>query len=216
MGGKSSTSSSTSSQTQVQEQNFQDTGGITAYGGSSVTYAPTDQGATAAAVQLGQSVNTAATTLGTTLGTGAIGGGVSLGTAGVNAGVGLGTAGLNAATALSSDVNQSAVDLGSSAIAAGTGVANAGLDNAAAAYSSGLTFGNNAISAIESLTSQFATQNAQATQSALSGYQSIAQQNSASDSSQIQKVALYLIGAVVLIMVVPSVFRGGRSAGAFA
>ena len=103
-----------------------------------------------------------------------------------------------------SDVSQAAIDLGGQALTEGNAVATAGLDNAAAAYESGLTFGTNALDTVQNLAAEFSHQNADLTNSALSGYQSIAQQNSATDSTQIQKIALWAIGAAVLIVLVTS------------
>lgn len=109
-----------------------------------------------------------------------------------------------AAIQANSDVSQAAIDLGSKALSEGTTVATAGLDNAAAAYQGGLTFGTNALDTVRSLAGQFSQQNADLTNNALAGYQSIAQQNSATDSTQIQKIALWAIGAAVLIVLVTS------------
>ncbi len=114
---------------------------------------------------------------------------------------------VKAGTAVATSAVQAANDLGTSAISAGTTIANKGLDNAAAAYQSGLTFGTNALDVVQAIAQQFASQNEQLTGDALSGYQSIAQQNSASTSTQIQKVALYAIVALVVILVVPKVFK---------
>jgi len=123
---------------------------------------------------------------------GAVAGGVSLGKAAIDA---------------NNDISHAAIDLGGQAIAAGQQVANAGLDNAAAAYQGGLTFGTNALDIVHALADEYSAQNASLAESALSGYQSIAQQNSASTSTQIQKIALYAIGAAVLIVVLPKVFK---------
>lgn len=109
-----------------------------------------------------------------------------------------------AALSANTDVSRAAIDLGSKAIDAGTQVANAGLDNAAAAYQGGLTFGRDALGTVEDLATEFSQRNADLTASALSGYQSIAQQNSASDSTQVQKVALWAIGAAVLLALISS------------
>lgn len=117
---------------------------------------------------------------------GAVAGGVALGRSAIKA---------------NSDVSQAAIDLGSQAVSAGQQVANAGLDHAEAAYQSGLTFGTNALDAVQQLAEEFSTQNASLTANALDGYQSIAQQNSASNSTQIQKIALWAIAAAVLIVI---------------
>lgn len=153
MGGHSSTSTQTQSQTSVTEQNLQDSGGLTVSGNSNrTTVISTDSGAIQG----------------------------------------------------NTDVSKAAIDLGAKAISAGTEVANAGLDNAAAAYQGGLTFGTNALSTVEDLATQFSQRNADLTANALSGYQSIAAQNSASDSTQIQKIALWAIAAAVLLALISS------------
>ncbi|MGH9483754.1 MAG: hypothetical protein ACRD1F_01750 [Terriglobales bacterium] len=102
-----------------------------------------------------------------------------------------------------SDVSRAAISLGSAALASGAQIANAGLDNAEAAQQSALTFGNNALDTVQSIISQTQSQQEQLVGDALAGYQSIAQQNSASNSTQIQKVALYAIAALVAILVLP-------------
>lgn len=109
-----------------------------------------------------------------------------------------------AALGANTDVSQAALALGNSAISANTEVANAGMDNAAAAEESGLTFGKDALDAVSSLAQQFGQQQSDLVGNALSGYQSIAQQNSASDSSQLQKVMLWLIVGVVAIVFLES------------
>jgi len=113
------------------------------------------------------------------------------------------SAAIAANTKLSSDVSSAAVTLGTTAIDSGTEVANHGLDNAAAAYSAGLDFGNNALNTVANLLQDSAQREESLTASALQGYQSIAQQNSASDSTQIQKIALYAIAAAVALVVLP-------------
>src|SRR5690242_5978440 len=162
MGGHSSTSTETLSTENVQETNFQNSGGLTVVGnkGNTQVYT-TDAGA-------------------------------------VRAGASLGRAAINA----NSDVSMAALDLGAKAIDSGAQVANAGLDNALAAEQSSLSFGNNALDLVQSLADQFSQQNASLTANALDGYQTIAQQNSASTSTQIQKIALWAIGAAVLIVLV--------------
>lgn len=111
------------------------------------------------------------------------------------------------ATKLSSDVSSAAVTLGSASIATGAQVANHGLDNAAAAYASGLDFGTNALNTVANLLQDSATREEALTANALSGYQSIAQQNSASDATQIQKIALYALAAAVAVVVLPALFK---------
>lgn len=186
-GSQSKTATTTQQSTNVQNLNLQDTGGFTAADNknSNITAVSvsntTDEGAVSAALSSNTNVTNSALNTATDLGKGAF--------------------------SLSSDVSQSAIDLGGSAIAAGQQVANAGLDNAAAAYQSGLTFGNNALGLVHDLADEFSSQNASLTAAALSGYQSIAQQNSASQSTQIQKIAIYAIGAAVLLVVLPRIFR---------
>lgn len=118
----------------------------------------------------------------------------------VRGGVALGRAAIGA----NSDVSQAAIDLGSQALSAGQQVANAGLSNAQAAYQGGLTFGTNALQTVQALADQFSQANASLTANALDGYQSIAQQNSASNSTQIQKIALWAIAAAVLVVLATS------------
>lgn len=113
----------------------------------------------------------------------------------------------SAAEHLSSDVNAASVTLGQTALDTGASIANHGLDNAAAAYQSGLTFGQDALTTVANIQQDALAHFEALTSSALSGYQSIAQQNSASDSTQIQKIALYAIGAAVLIVVLPRMFK---------
>lgn len=176
---KSSTSTSQSTTNNVNETNLQDTGGITVNdaSGTHIVVNQTDQGAVAAGQELGQSAINAA----------------------ANA----------ASDAIGAGVNQtnSIVDLLQDISSQLTGVANAGLDNAAAAEQSGLTFGNDALATVQDIVSQTQAQQEQLVGDALSGYQTIAQQNSASSATQIQKVALYLIIAVAIILVVPKVFK---------
>lgn len=183
MGGKSSTSTSTSSSTNVQELNLQDTGGFTAADNknTSITYVNTDSGATSAALK----ANTAATKAALY----------------ANADVS------REAIAGNTDVSLAAINLGSNALASGNQVANHGLDAASAAYESGLTFGTDAIQTVKQLAQEFSTQNETLTASALNGYQSIAEQNSASDATQIQKIAIYVIVAAVAIVVLPKMMK---------
>jgi hypothetical protein len=183
-GSKSNTSTSSSQETNVSELNLQDTGGITVADNSGPTnlqYVTTDDGA--------------------------VSGALSAITAAVKAAFAGNTNVTNSAINLSSDVSSAAVTLGSNAIDSGTEVANHGLDNAAAAYTSGLQFGTNALDVVANLVSDQENRNAALTSDALSGYQSIAQQNSASQSTQIQKIALYAIGAAVALVVLPKVFK---------
>lgn len=112
-----------------------------------------------------------------------------------------------AAILSNTDVSHAAINLGSQALDSGTAVANHGLDAASAAYESGLTFGTDAIQTVQQLAHDFSTQNEQLTASALGGYQSIAQQNSASDATQIQKIAIYVIVAAVAIVVLPKMMK---------
>lgn len=108
-----------------------------------------------------------------------------------------------AALSVNGDVSQAAIDLGSKAISSGQAVANQGLDNAAAAYQSGLTFGTDALDAVESLASENAQQQTNLVNNALGGFSSLATQNSASTDTQLQKVALYaIVAAVVLVFLV--------------
>jgi hypothetical protein len=123
---------------------------------------------------------------------GALAGGVALGKAAINS---------------DNDISHAAIDLGSKGLDVGQQIANAGLDNARAAYESGLTFGNNALDTVHALASEFSSQNANLAENALAGFQTIAQQNSASESTQIQKVALYAIGAAVALVVLPKLFK---------
>jgi hypothetical protein len=111
------------------------------------------------------------------------------------------------ATDATSGALHAATTLGQTAIDQGTSVANHGLDNAAAAYQSGLTFGSDALNTVANLIQDSATREANLTSTALSGYQSIAQQNSASSATQIQTVAIYLIVAAVAIVVLPKLFE---------
>ena len=189
-GSKSSTSTSSSQATNVSELNLQDTGGITVAdnaGPTSVQYVTTatDYGAVGGAFDAITPAVKAAFAGNTNVTNSAI----------------------NLASGLSSDVSSAAVTLGSNAIDTGAQVANHGLDNAAAAYSSGLSFGTNALNTVANLISDSENRNAALTANALSGYQSIAQQNSASQSTQIQKIALYAIGAAVALVVLPKVFK---------
>jgi hypothetical protein len=108
---------------------------------------------------------------------------------------------------LSSDVNAAAVNLGGQALDTGAQVANHGLDNAAAAYESGLSFGTNIVNTTAQLLQDSADREAALTNNALAGYQSIAQQNSASQSTQIQKIAIYAIAAAVAVVVLPGLFK---------
>ena len=112
-----------------------------------------------------------------------------------------------AAITANSDVSKAAINLGASAIQSGIDVANHGLDNAEAAYQSGLTFGTNALDTVQAIISQTQSQQEQLVGQALAGYQSIAAQNSASNSSQLQKVALYAIAALVAILVLPKLVK---------
>jgi hypothetical protein len=187
-GSQSKTSTSSSQSTNVSELNLQDTGGITVADNSGPTnlqYVTTDDGAVSGAFSAITAAVKAAFAGNTNVTNSAI----------------------NLASGLSSDVSSAAVTLGSNAIDSGTQVANHGLDNAAAAYSSGLQFGTSALNTVANLISDSENRNAALTANALSGYQSIAQQNSASQSTQIQKIALYAIGAAVALVVLPKVFK---------
>lgn len=182
-GSQSKTSTSSSQATNVSELNLQDTGGITV------------------------ADNTGATKLvynSSTSDYGAIGDALD----------GISKVANNAITGnnilaenLSSDVSSAAVTLGMTAIDTGGAIANHGLDNAAAAYQSGLSFGSNALNTVAAALNDSSSREASLLNNALSGYQSIAQQNSASDSTQIQKIALYAIAAAVALVVLPKVFK---------
>lgn len=111
------------------------------------------------------------------------------------------------ATTANSDVSSAAVTLGQTAIDTGGLIANHGLDNAQAAYESGLSFGSNAINTVAAALNDSAARETSLLQSALGGYQSIAQQNSASDATQIQKIAGWAIAAAVALVVLPKVFK---------
>lgn len=213
-GSKASTSTTSQSTTNVQELNLQDTGGFTAADNknSTITYVSNalDGGAIAGAGDVANNSLSsmlaaikAALTANNNVSSDAIGANTNITNSAINAGVDLG----KGAYSLSQDVSQSAIDLGGSAISTGAQLANAGLDNAQAAYQSGLTFGNNALGVVEQLAEEFSTQNASLTANALDGYQTIAQQNSASTSTQIQKIAIYAIVAAVLLVVLPKVFK---------
>jgi hypothetical protein len=189
-GSKSSTSTSSSQATNVSELNLQDTGGITVAdnaGPTNVAYTSvtTDQGA----VQASFDAITAAVKA-------AFGGNTNVTNSAINL-----------AQDASHDATSAAITLGSNAIDSGVQVANHGLDNAAAAYQSGLTFGTSALNTVANLIQDSATREANLTSTALSGYQSIAQQNSASNATQIQQVALYVIVAAVAIVVLPKLFK---------
>lgn len=193
MSGSQSKTATTSSQaTNVSELNLQDTGGITIAdnsGGTKLVYnsssTNTDYGAISGAL-------------------GAITG--ALGTVGSVANNAI-TGNSILAQNLSSDVTSAAITLGQTAIDTGGQLANHGLDNAQAAYESGLSFGSNALNTVAALLNDSASREASLTSSALSGYQSIAQQNSASDATQIQKIAGWAIAAAVALVVLPKVFK---------
>jgi hypothetical protein len=208
MGGKSSTSTSTSSSTNVQELNLQDTGGFTIAdnkGGTTLNYTntTTDGGAVSAAADVSQ------TSLAAMLSALK----ASLGFAGNTAGSAIGAntattgAALDLASGLSSDVSHAATTLGQTALDQGFSVANAGLDHAAAAYQSGLTFQNDALNTVANIAQDSLLHQESLTNNAISGFQAIAQQNSASDSTQIQKIAIYAVAAAVLIVVLPAMFK---------
>lgn len=180
-GSSAKTSTSSSQQTNVSELNLQDTGGITIAdnsGPTHLTYVTTDAGATGNALSGMLQAIKAALSSNTSVAGNAI-----------------------------DSVSSAAVTLGQTALDTGAGVANHGLDNAAAAYSSGLTFGTNALDVVANLISDQELRNSALTNNALAGYQSIAQQNSASSSTQIQKIALYALAAAVAIVVLPKVFK---------
>jgi hypothetical protein len=185
-GSKSQTSTSSSQATNVSELNLQDTGGITVADnagpvGLSYTSVGTDYGAIGAAgTAISDTVNKA-----------------------FAANTNVTNSAINLASGLGGQTLASAVTLGQTSIDSGATVANHGLDNAAAAYQSGLTFGSDALNTVANLIQDSASREASLTSSALSGYQSIAQQNSASSATQIQKVAIYLIVAAVAIVVLP-------------
>ena len=110
-----------------------------------------------------------------------------------------GAAVAGAAIGANSDVSLAAIDLGNHAISSGAQVANAGLDNAQAAYQAGLSFGTDALNAVSDLASRNAQQQSDLVANALSGFGSLASQNSASSGTQLQKVALFAIVAAVVI-----------------
>jgi hypothetical protein len=182
-GSQSKTSTSSSQATNVSELNLQDTGGITIAdnsGGTKLVYnsSTSDYGAVGDALDgISKVANNAIT-------------GNSI-----------------LAQNLSSDVSSAAVTLGMTAIDTGGQIANRGLDNAQAAYESGLSFGSNALNTVAALLNDSASREASLTSSALSGYQSIAQQNSASDATQVQKIAGWAIAAAVALVVLPKVFK---------
>ena len=189
-GSQSKTSTSSSQSTNVSELNLQDTGGITVAdntGNTKVNYTSvtTDNGAIQAAGNL------AGTAVGAALG----------------ANTDVVNSAINLASGLSSDVSSAAITLGQTAIDTGGALANKGLDNAAAAYTSGLTFGTNALDTVAQIASNSLSAQTNLTNNALAGYQTIAQQNSASDASQIQKIALYALAAAVLVVVLPAMFK---------
>jgi hypothetical protein len=188
MGGGGKTSTTTQSSTAVQELNLQDTGGITVAenkGATSLVYAPvtntTDAGAVASASRLARAALS--------------------GNAAATAGA------FSLASTVSSDVSHEAIVLGQSAIDAGTGIANHGLDNAAAAYQSGLTFGSDALNTVAQIAADSLGHQEALTSNALQGFATLATQNSASEATQIQKVALYAIAAAVAIVVLPRMFK---------
>lgn len=132
---------------------------------------------------------------------------VSTDSGAISGNVAVARAGLTTAERLSSDVNSAAVTLGQTALDTGAGLANKGLDNAAAAYQSGLTFGTDALDTVAQIQQDSLAHFEALTSNALAGYQSIAQQNSATDSTQIQKVALYALLAAVAVVVLPAMFK---------
>lgn len=189
-GSSSKTSTSSSQATNVSELNLQDTGGITIAdnsGGTKLVYnsSTSDYGAIDAALG---GLSGAVRTVGG-IASDAITGNSIL------------------AQNLGSDVSSAAVTLGQTAIDTGGQIANHGLDNAQAAYESGLSFGSNAINTVAAALNDSAARETSLLQSALGGYQSIAQQNSASDATQIQKIAGWAIAAAVALVVLPKVFR---------
>lgn len=171
MGGSSKTSSTTSTTENVKEVNLQDTGGFTIADNAGGTTL-TD--------------NSRSFVTNTTTDQGAVDAGRQIALAAIGA---------------NSDATAAALDLGAKAYSSGVQVANAGLDNALAANQGALTFGNNALDFVGSVLRQTEQSQSDLVSNALQGYQTIAQQNSASDSSQIQKVAIYLIVAVAAIMI---------------
>lgn len=187
-GSSSKTSTSSSQATNVSELNLQDTGGITVAdnsGPTHLTYVATDDGAVSSSIDgIVQAVKAA-----------------------FSGNTNVTNSAINLASDASSDVSSAAVTLGTDALDSGTQIANHGLDNAAAAYTSGLTFGTNALNTVANLISDQELRNQSLTSAALSGYQSIAQQNSASNSTQLQKVAIYALVAAVAIVVLPKVFK---------
>jgi hypothetical protein len=110
-------------------------------------------------------------------------------------------------TKIAQSGNSAAITLGQTAIDAGAQIANRGLDNAAAAYSSGLTFGTTALETVANLIQDTSLREQQLTSAALSGYQTLAQQNSATDATQIQQIAIYVIVAAVAIVVLPKLLK---------
>jgi hypothetical protein len=189
-GSKSSTSTSSSQATNVSELNLQDTGGITVAdnaGPTDVHYTSinTDQGAVASSfAAIADAVSKA-----------------------FGANTNVTNSAINLAADASNDATSAAITLGQTAIDSGTLVANHGLDNAAAAYQSGLTFGTSALNTVANILDDSLQAQKSLTSTALSGYQTIAQQNSASNATQIQQVALYVIVAAVAIVVLPKLFK---------
>lgn len=184
MSGSSSKTATTSSQaTNVSELNLQDTGGITIAdnsGGTKLVYnsSTSDYGAVSGALDGIAGVAKSAITGNNIL-----------------------------AENLSSDVSSAAVTLGMTSIDAGSQIATRGLDFAQAAYESGLSFGSNAINTVAAALNDSSARETGLLNSALAGYQSIAQQNSASDATQIQKIAGWAIAAAVALVVLPKVFK---------
>jgi len=226
MGGKSSSSSSTANSTQVQELNLQDTGGFTIAdnkGGTNLNYTSNtvDPGAVAAGANVADTAlasntsifNRAVEAINAALGANASLSDSSSRVLGSVAGKAISSnanttqGAFNFASGLSSDVNHAAITLGQTALDTGGSLATAGLDHAAAAYQSGLTFQNDALTTVANIAQDSLLHQESLTNNAISGFQSIAQQNSASDSTQVQKIAVYAVAAAVLIVVLPAMFK---------
>jgi hypothetical protein len=110
------------------------------------------------------------------------------------------------------------------------GLAGAGLDNARAAAAGSINFAGTAIGQLadanansldvlkglvsgafdssKTLARDVIAANKEATATAISGFGSLAQQNSQSSDDRVQKVALYALVAVAAVFILPAIFKG--------
>jgi len=128
----------------------------------------------------------------TTTDAGAVAGGVSLGTDAIH---------------MAGDVSQAAINLGQWAVSQGTDVANHGLDNARAAYETSLTFGSDALQAVQQIAAASQSNNRAIVSDAVTGFQSLAMQNSASEADKVSKVAIYGFAAIAAALVLPKLLK---------